>query len=93
MTTYEKKKSPNNKELSIYSSNLSENEKLMNLLSFLIVLDDLKTALVFAGFSYGLSPVLVSLTETISTDTIYAMTTMMLIGNLMFHHYGANAAL
>jgi phosphatidylinositol glycan class C protein len=48
---------------------------------------------VFAGFSYGLSPVLVSLTETVSTDTIYAMTTMMLLGNLVFHHYGANGAL
>ncbi|CAG2236558.1 GPI2 [Mytilus edulis] len=57
------------------------------------LLDDIKTALVFAGFSYGLSPVLVSLTETISTDTIYAMTAMMLLGNLVFHHYGANAAL
>lgn len=57
------------------------------------VLDDLKTAVIFTGFSFGLSPVLVSLTETISTDTIYAMTTVMLLANLLFHDYGANAAM
>ncbi|XP_069119383.1 phosphatidylinositol N-acetylglucosaminyltransferase subunit C-like [Argopecten irradians] len=57
------------------------------------VLDDLKTAVIFTGFSFGLSPVLVSLTETISTDTIYAMTTVMLMANLVFHDYGASAAM
>lgn len=55
------------------------------------VKDDLKTAVIFAGFSYCLSPVLVSLTETIATDTIYAMTTVMLLANLCFHDYGADA--
>ncbi|XP_060593684.1 phosphatidylinositol N-acetylglucosaminyltransferase subunit C-like [Ruditapes philippinarum] len=54
-------------------------------------LADLKTVMIFAGFSYCLSPVLVSLTETIATDTIYAMTTVMLLGNLCFHDYGADA--
>ncbi|KAL4219595.1 hypothetical protein ACF0H5_022168 [Mactra antiquata] len=54
-------------------------------------LDDMKTVCIFAGFSYCLSPVLVSLTETIATDTIYAMTTVMLIANLCFHDYGADA--
>ncbi|KAH3800447.1 phosphatidylinositol N-acetylglucosaminyltransferase subunit C-like [Dreissena polymorpha] len=53
--------------------------------------DDLKTFLIFAGFSYCLSPILVSLTETIATDTIYAMTTVMLIANLLFHDYGTSA--
>ncbi|KAJ8300125.1 hypothetical protein KUTeg_021644, partial [Tegillarca granosa] len=57
------------------------------------VVDDMKTALMFAGFSFGLSPVLVTLTETVSTDTIYAMTTVMLLANLLFHDYGANAAM
>lgn len=47
----------------------------------------------FTGFSYCLSPVLASLTETISTDTIYAMTTVMLLANLAFHNYGVQAAL
>lgn len=55
------------------------------------MLDDLKTLLIFAGFSYMLSPVLVSLTETIATDTIYAMTTVMLLANLFCHDYGADA--
>ncbi|XP_061169616.1 LOW QUALITY PROTEIN: phosphatidylinositol N-acetylglucosaminyltransferase subunit C-like [Saccostrea echinata] len=57
------------------------------------VLEDLKTFVMFMGFSFCLSPVLVSLTETISTDTIYAMTTMMLLANLAFHNYGVQAAL
>ncbi|BFZ06030.1 hypothetical protein BsWGS_09069 [Bradybaena similaris] len=47
----------------------------------------LKTCLLFQGFSAALSPLLVSLTETISTDTIYAMTTIMLLANLLFYHY------
>lgn len=55
------------------------------------VLDDLKTLMIFGGFSYCLSPVLVSLTETIATDTIYAMTTIMLLANLCFHDYGTDA--
>jgi len=55
------------------------------------VTDDMKTVLIFAGFSYCLSPVLVSLTETIATDTIYAMTTVMLLANLLFHDYLADA--
>ena len=55
------------------------------------VFDDVKTLLIFAGFSYLLSPVLVSLTETIATDTIYAMTTIMLLANLFTHDYGADA--
>ncbi|XP_064616755.1 phosphatidylinositol N-acetylglucosaminyltransferase subunit C-like isoform X1 [Liolophura sinensis] len=55
--------------------------------------DDLKTVVMFIGFSFGLSPVLVSLTETISTDTIYAMTTITLLANLLCHDYGANSAM
>ena len=55
------------------------------------MVDDIKTVLIFAGFSYCLSPVLVSLTETIATDTIYAMTTVMLVANLLCHDYGADA--
>ncbi|XP_056379239.1 phosphatidylinositol N-acetylglucosaminyltransferase subunit C [Hyla sarda] len=54
--------------------------------------DDLKSSLVFIAFTYGFSPVLKTLTESISTDTIYAMSVLMLIGHLVFFDYGANAA-
>lgn len=64
-----------------------------NNLHIFTVLEDLKTFVMFTGFSYCLSPVLASLTETISTDTIYAMTTVMLLANLAFHNYGVQAAL
>ncbi|KAM6262483.1 phosphatidylinositol N-acetylglucosaminyltransferase subunit C [Porphyrio hochstetteri] len=54
---------------------------------------DLKSTLVFAAFTYGFSPVLKTLTESISTDTIYAMSALMLLGHLIFFDYGANAAI
>ncbi|XP_030061691.1 phosphatidylinositol N-acetylglucosaminyltransferase subunit C [Microcaecilia unicolor] len=54
---------------------------------------DLKSALVFLAFTYGFSPVLKTLTESISTDTIYAMSVLMLLGHLIFFDYGATAAI
>ncbi|XP_047407864.1 phosphatidylinositol N-acetylglucosaminyltransferase subunit C-like [Sciurus carolinensis] len=54
---------------------------------------DLKSALVFITFAYGFSPVLKTLTESISTDTVYAMSVFMLLGHLIFFDYGANAAI
>ncbi|KAG6928758.1 phosphatidylinositol glycan anchor biosynthesis class C [Chelydra serpentina] len=54
---------------------------------------DLKSTLVFIAFTYGFSPVLKTLTESISTDTIYAMSVLMLLGHLIFFDYGANAAI
>jgi len=33
-----------------------------------------------------------TLTESVSTDTIYAMTVFMLLANLLFHDYGTSAA-
>jgi phosphatidylinositol N-acetylglucosaminyltransferase subunit C len=54
--------------------------------------DDLKTSVVFLTFGLGMSPIMMTLTETISTDTIYAMTFFMLLANLLFHDYGTNAA-
>ncbi|XP_003229561.1 phosphatidylinositol N-acetylglucosaminyltransferase subunit C [Anolis carolinensis] len=54
---------------------------------------DLKNAVVFLAFTYGFSPVLKTLTESISTDTIYAMSAVMLLGHLIFYDYGANAAI
>ncbi|XP_069497303.1 phosphatidylinositol N-acetylglucosaminyltransferase subunit C [Ambystoma mexicanum] len=54
---------------------------------------DLKNSLVFLAFTYGFSPVLKTLTESVSTDTIYAMSVLMLLGHLIFFDYGANAAI
>ncbi|XP_062989186.1 phosphatidylinositol N-acetylglucosaminyltransferase subunit C [Elgaria multicarinata webbii] len=54
---------------------------------------DLKNSVVFVAFTYGFSPILKTLTESISTDTIYAMSSLMLIGHLIFYDYGANAAI
>jgi len=55
-------------------------------------LGDLRTIGTFLIFGLGLSPILMTLTESISTDTIYAMTFFMLLANLLFHDYGINAA-
>lgn len=62
-------------------------------LHYWVVFDDCKSATLYLLFGFGLSPILMTLTETISTDTIYAMTTFMLLANVIFHDYGANAAL
>ncbi|XP_011495941.1 PREDICTED: phosphatidylinositol N-acetylglucosaminyltransferase subunit C [Ceratosolen solmsi marchali] len=50
---------------------------------------DLRTVLIFLAFGYILSPVLKTLTETISTDTIYAMTIFMFLIHLIFSKYGS----
>lgn len=50
---------------------------------------DLRTALIFFAFGYILSPVLKTLTETVSTDTIYAMTIFMFLVHLIFGKYGS----
>ncbi|XP_076242866.1 phosphatidylinositol glycan anchor biosynthesis class C [Calliopsis andreniformis] len=47
-----------------------------------------RTVLIFLTFGYILSPVLKTLTETISTDTIYAMTILMFLTHLVFSKYG-----
>lgn len=48
-----------------------------------------RTVLIFLIFGYILSPVLKTLTETISTDTIYAMTILMFLVHLIFSKYGS----
>ncbi|KOX72430.1 Phosphatidylinositol N-acetylglucosaminyltransferase subunit C [Melipona quadrifasciata] len=48
----------------------------------------IRTVLIFLTFGYILSPVLKTLTETISTDTIYAMTILMFLVHLIFSKYG-----
>ncbi|XP_020610418.1 phosphatidylinositol N-acetylglucosaminyltransferase subunit C-like isoform X2 [Orbicella faveolata] len=56
-------------------------------------LDDLKSSVVVLGSVFALSPVLKTLTDSISTDTIYAMTTFMLAMNLLLYDYGTSAAI
>lgn len=58
-----------------------------------VMVKDLRTVLIFVVFGYVLSPILKTLTDTISTDTIYAMTTFMMIIHLIFFDYGVSAAL
>ncbi|UXI15339.1 cytochrome c oxidase subunit Va [Sarcoptes scabiei] len=53
----------------------------------------IKTCLVFFMICFTMSPVLRTLTETISTDTIYAQCTIMVMIHLSFHDYGINAAI
>ncbi|KAG2461491.1 PIGC acetylglucosaminyltransferase, partial [Polypterus senegalus] len=53
---------------------------------------DLKSAIVFVLFTYGFSPLLKTLTESISTDTIYAMSFLMLLAHLVFFEYSTHMA-
>eukprot|EP00794_Sanderia_malayensis_P015770 gene15770-17361_t len=55
--------------------------------------DDLKSVILVTGIVLGLSPILKTLTETISTDTIYAMTVGMLATNLLLHDYVSEATM
>ncbi|KAK6979465.1 phosphatidylinositol N-acetylglucosaminyltransferase subunit C [Biomphalaria glabrata] len=70
-----------------YIANFILNNSAGQRLSFTLIVKHLKTSLLFQGCSAALSPVLVSLTETISTDTIYTMTTSMLLANLLLFNY------
>lgn len=54
-------------------------------------MDDIKSVIFFVCFTFGLSPVLQTLTHTISTDTIYATVTLMMLVHLLFHDYGPSA--
>lgn len=51
------------------------------------LLTSTKTAVVILCLTDFLSPILKTLTHTISTDTIYAMSVFMIIGHLLFHDY------
>lgn len=58
-----------------------------------VLVTDFRTVLIFVVFGYVLSPILKTLTDTISTDTIYAMTTFMMIIHLIFFDYGVPSAI
>ncbi|CAF2872023.1 unnamed protein product [Rotaria sp. Silwood2] len=55
--------------------------------------ENLKTLLIFLLFGSMVSPVVFTLTKTISTDTIYAMSTLMMLTHLIFYDYGAETAM
>ncbi|XP_039286754.1 phosphatidylinositol N-acetylglucosaminyltransferase subunit C [Nilaparvata lugens] len=55
------------------------------------IVKHLKMVVIFTLFGYILSPVLKTLTETISTDTIYATTVFMMIVHMTFFDYGVKA--
>ncbi|XP_075229969.1 phosphatidylinositol glycan anchor biosynthesis class C isoform X1 [Lycorma delicatula] len=55
------------------------------------IMKHIRTIVVFLAFGYILSPVLKTLTETISTDTIYVTTVFMMGVHLTFFDYGVKA--
>ncbi|XP_065161933.1 phosphatidylinositol N-acetylglucosaminyltransferase subunit C [Atheta coriaria] len=55
--------------------------------------NDVRTLLIFFVFGQLFSPLLHTLTDTISTNTIYTMSTMMMLIHLIFFDYGVPIAL
>lgn len=54
---------------------------------------DTRMVAIFLSVGFASSPILKTLTETISTDTIYAMTVFMMLIHLCFKDYGVSPAL
>ncbi|GFV49379.1 phosphatidylinositol N-acetylglucosaminyltransferase subunit C [Trichonephila clavipes] len=52
-----------------------------------------KSCVIFLAFGYMFSPILKTLTQSVSTDTIYAMVVLMMIVHVLFQDYGADAAI
>merc|ERR1712212_627155 len=53
----------------------------------------LQSFIIVPALGFAISPVLKTLTRTISTDTIYAMSSAMLLVNLLLHDYGAGVSI
>lgn len=47
-----------------------------------------KNVILFVAIGYGCTPVLKTLTDTISTDSIYAMSVILMLVHIAFHQYG-----
>ncbi|XP_055527734.1 phosphatidylinositol N-acetylglucosaminyltransferase subunit C [Wyeomyia smithii] len=62
-------------------------------LRFAQIIEDLKTAAAVLVFGYIFSPLLHTLTDSVSTDTIFSMTFVVLILHLIFFDYGISAAI
>ncbi|XP_046646210.1 phosphatidylinositol N-acetylglucosaminyltransferase subunit C-like [Daphnia pulicaria] len=52
------------------------------------ILPVLKNVFLFIAVGYGCTPVLKTLTDTISTDSIYAMSVVLMLVHIAFHQYG-----
>ncbi|CRG99320.1 phosphatidylinositol N-acetylglucosaminyltransferase, putative [Plasmodium relictum] len=66
------------KEIIIYETHRSLNSSLKNILDTIITI----------GIIWILSPVLITLTQTHSDDTVYLVSILLLLIHLMFHNYG-----
>ncbi|KAH8245967.1 hypothetical protein KR026_001940 [Drosophila bipectinata] len=62
-------------------------------LSLSLLGEDSKTLFTVVFFGYLFSPMLHTLTQAISTDTIYTMTFFVLLANLVFSDYGLDVAM
>ena len=60
--------------------------------SFWHIMQDVRTVFIFYGFGRFFSPVLYTLTDTISTNTIYTTTFIMMSIHLIFFDYGVPSA-
>lgn len=60
---------------------------------FIAVIKEVKSSMIFLVTGFAMSPILRTLSETISTDTIYAMCTLMMLVHLSFYNYGINTAI
>lgn len=52
------------------------------------ILPVLKNVVLFTAIGYGCTPILKTLTDTISTDSIYAMSVFLMLVHISFHQYG-----
>lgn len=52
---------------------------------------DIQTFIAIYGFAFGVSPILATLTRTVSTDSIYTMVAALLLLSLGVHDYGPQA--
>lgn len=62
-------------------------------LTFCMVLEDSKTLMTVLLFGYLFAPVLHTLTDAISTDTIFSMTVIVMLLNVIFCDYGLSVAM
>jgi hypothetical protein len=53
---------------------------------------DLRLVIIYLTFGYFMSPILKTLTETISTDTIFVTTVLAMVVHLIFYDYDASSA-
>ena len=83
----------------VYDGKTSSREMLVYLIGILFVLfvsfsihqptayQDIPRVFVFSLILAGLSPILKTLTESTSSDTIWALSTLLFIANCLFHTY------